>query len=97
MNRRNFIGALIAAPAIVRASSLMPVTRIWTPLYYFDGIHLTMDGSHILARHLACRDILAVNNEFMRGDCAVVIRSNEWSGTTIRKLWNERMLYANSK
>lgn len=35
MNRRNFIGtvlALAAAPAIVRASSLMPVRSIATPV-----------------------------------------------------------------
>ncbi len=31
MNRRNFIISAIAAPAIVRAEILMPVTKIWTP------------------------------------------------------------------
>ena len=31
MNRRNFIGLILAAPAIVRAEILMPVTKIWTP------------------------------------------------------------------
>ena len=31
MNRRNFIGSMLAAPAIVRAELLMPVTKIWTP------------------------------------------------------------------
>lgn len=31
MNRRNFLIGAIAAPAIVKAEILMPVTKIWTP------------------------------------------------------------------
>ena len=31
MNRRNFIGSVLAAPAIVHSDIIMPVRRIWTP------------------------------------------------------------------
>ena len=31
MNRRSFLAAAIAAPAIVRAEILMPVVKVWTP------------------------------------------------------------------
>ena len=39
ISRRIFLGGLLAAPAIVRASSLMP---IWTPkpfILWADGVH----------------------------------------------------------
>ncbi len=35
MLRRNFLGGLLAAPAIVKASSLMP---IWTPKWHRGGV-----------------------------------------------------------
>jgi hypothetical protein len=42
MKRRSFLGAVLAAaaaPAIVRASSLMPVApRIWTPPAWGEGV-----------------------------------------------------------
>ena len=42
MNRRNFIGSMLAAPAIVRAEILMPVTKIWTPhVRRYDGVIVT--------------------------------------------------------
>lgn len=40
MNRRNFIGSMLAAPAIVRAEILMPVTKIWTPLCQGFGVSI---------------------------------------------------------
>lgn len=38
MNRRNFIGSMLAAPAIVRAEILMPVTKIWTPSHDYGSV-----------------------------------------------------------
>ena len=55
MNRRQFLGAIIAsacAPAIVRASSLMPVREIAAPLYLgTPGPAQTIDwGESVLVR-----------------------------------------------
>ena len=53
MNRRAFLTAILAlgtAPAIVRASSLMPVRRIWVPddaIIYPNGVWF-LNGSGLI-------------------------------------------------
>lgn len=56
MLRRNLFRAtagLLAAPALVRIDSIMPV-RLWRPPseFWFEGVHLTNLGHQELARVL---------------------------------------------
>lgn len=103
MNRRNFIGALIAAPAIVRASSLMPVTRIWTPTGF--GLSALEVADHAQDQRL----VNAAYSSLFDGDqwtleqrAAMRKRLGFQSVAEMNAPWLERermfnMLYANSK
>lgn len=59
MDRRTFLGIALAAPAIVRAESLMPVRSIIVPKSYtglmatgWNVIHPTEDGANLAAENL---------------------------------------------
>lgn len=50
MNRRGFIGSLLAAPAIVRAEILMPVKQVWQPeRIYMNGMRFVYGKNGLLA------------------------------------------------
>jgi hypothetical protein len=51
MNRRSFLAAAIAAPAIVRSEILMPVVKVWTPVSIDEtsGWVVLVDGNRYVS------------------------------------------------
>ena len=70
MNRRGFLGTMLAlgaAPAVVRAESLMAVRSLWVP----DCKVVTVGGNSILTIEQITRDALRILNaqmSLMTGD-----------------------------
>src|SRR5688572_13345026 len=41
LSRRNFLSGIVAAPAVVAASSIMPV-KLWTPMPFLNDYNMTV-------------------------------------------------------
>lgn len=50
MNRRDFIGALMAAPYVVRSGVLMPIRPLWTPADGLSDTEVWLEMSFPAAR-----------------------------------------------
>ena len=75
MNRRNFIGSILAAPAIVRAEILMPVTKIWT--LDSKAFPTSQHDLNLFWRRMV--------------DQAPFGQRSEWISTRMNRLWMERI------